>query len=119
MKEFTSGDIRNFAVVGHGATGKTVLCEAMLSCAGEINRMGSIEDQNTISDYHHDEHERQISIHSYGMNKQHAQHRINIIDTPGHVDFTIEVERSLRVLDGAVTVFCAVGGVEPQTEPAL
>ena len=55
MKEFTSGDIRNFAVVGHGAAGKTVLCEAMLSCAGEINRMGSIEAQNTISDYHHDD----------------------------------------------------------------
>ena len=56
MREFTSGDIRNIAVVGHGAAGKTVLCEAMLACAGETNRMGSIEAQNTISDYHHDEH---------------------------------------------------------------
>ena len=79
MKEFTSGDIRNFAIVGHGASGKTMLCEAMLACAGEINRMGSIESKNTVSDYHHDEHERQISIHSSPLHLEWMNKKFNII----------------------------------------
>ena len=116
MKEFTSEDIRNFAVVGHGAAGKTVLCEAMLSCAGEINRMGSIEDQNTISDYHHDEHERQISIHSSPLHLEWMDKKFNIIDTPGYLDFIGEAISSLAVVDMAVVLLHAVNGVEVGSE---
>ena len=116
MKEFTSGDIRNFAVVGHGAAGKTVLCEAMLSCSGEINRMGSIEDQNTISDYHHDEHERQISIHSSPLHLEWMDKKFNIIDTPGYLDFIGEAISSLAVVDMAVVLLHAVNGVEVGSE---
>jgi elongation factor G len=116
MKEFASGDIRNFAVVGHGAAGKTVLCEAMLSCAGEINRMGSIEDQNTISDYHHDEHERQISIHSSPLHLEWMDKKFNIIDTPGYLDFIGEAISSLAVVDMAVVLLHAVNGVEVGSE---
>ena len=116
MKEFTSGDIRNFAVVGHGAAGKTVLCEAMLSCAGEINRMGSIEDQNTISDYHHDEHERQISIHSSPLHLEWMDKKFNIIDTPGYLDFIGEAISSLAVVDMAVVLLHAANGVEVGSE---
>ena len=116
MKEFTSGDIRNFAVVGHGATGKTVLCEAMLSCSGEINRMGSIEAQNTISDYHHDEHERQISIHSSPLHLEWMDKKFNIIDTPGYLDFIGEAISSLAVVDMAVVLLHAVNGVEVGSE---
>ena len=116
MKEFTSGDIRNFAVVGHGAAGKTVLCEAMLSCAGEINRMGSIEAQNTISDYHHDEHERQISIHSSPLHLEWMDKKFNIIDTPGYLDFIGEAISSLAVVDMAVVLLHAANGVEVGSE---
>ena len=116
MKEFKSADIRNFAVVGHGASGKTVLCEAMLSCAGEINRMGSIEDQNTISDYHHDEHERQISIHSSPLHLEWMDKKFNIIDTPGYLDFIGEAISSLAVVDMAVVLLHAVNGVEVGSE---
>jgi len=116
MKEFTSGDIRNFAVVGHGAAGKTVLCEAMLSCAGEINRMGSIEAQNTISDYHHDEHERQISIHSSPLHLEWMDKKFNIIDTPGYLDFIGEAISSLAVVDMAVVLLHAANGVEVGAE---
>ena len=116
MKEFTSEDIRNFAVVGHGAVGKTVLCEAMLSCAGEINRMGSIEAQNTISDYHHDEHERQISIHSSPLHLEWMDKKFNIIDTPGYLDFIGEAISSLAVVDMAVVLLHAVNGVEVGSE---
>ncbi|GIS72287.1 MAG: hypothetical protein CM1200mP10_18640 [Candidatus Neomarinimicrobiota bacterium] len=89
MKEFTSEDIRNFAVVGHGAVGKTVLCEAMLSCAGEINRMGSIEAQNTISDYHHDEHERQISIHSSPLHLEWMDKKFKLL-IPWYLVFMVK-----------------------------
>ena len=116
MKEFTSGDIRNFAVVGHGAAGKTVLCEAMLSCAGEINRMGSIEAQNTISDYHHDEHERQISIHSSPLHLEWMDKKFNIIDTPGYLDFIGEAISSLAVVDMAIVLLHAANGVEVGSE---
>ena len=116
MKEFTSGYIRNFAVVGHGAAGKTVLCEAMLSCAGEINRMGSIEAQNTISDYHHDEHERQISIHSSPLHLEWMEKKFNFIDTPGYLDFIGEAISSLAVVDMAVVLLHAANGVEVGSE---
>ena len=116
MRKFTSGDIRNFAVVGHGSTGKTILCEAMLACAGEINRMGSIEAQNTISDYHHDEHERQISIHSSPLHLEWMDKKFNIIDTPGYLDFIGEAISSLAVVDMAVVLLHAVNGVEVGSE---
>lgn len=116
MRKFTSGDIRNFAVVGHGSTGKTILCEAMLACVGEINRMGSIEAQNTISDYHHDEHERQISIHSSLLHLEWMDKKFNIIDTPGYLDFIGEAISSLAVVDMAVVLLHAVNGVEVGSE---
>ena len=116
MKEFTSADIRNFALVGHGASGKTMLCEAMLACAGEINRMGSIETKNTVSDYHHDEHERQISIHSSPLHLEWMNKKFNIIDTPGYLDFIGEAISSLAVVDMAVVLLHAVNGVEVGTE---
>ena len=116
MKEFTSGDIRNFAIVGHGASGKTMLCEAMLACAGEINRMGSIESKNTVSDYHHDEHERQISIHSSPLHLEWMNKKFNIIDTPGYLDFIGEAISSLAVVDMAVVLLHAVNGIEVGTE---
>ena len=116
MKEFTSADIRNFALVGHGASGKTMLCEAMLACAGEINRMGSIEAKNTVSDYHHDEHERQISIHSSPLHLEWMNKKFNIIDTPGYLDFIGEAISSLAVVDMAVVLLHAVNGVEVGTE---
>ena len=116
MRKFTSGDIRNFAVVGHGAVGKTILCEAMLACVGEINRMGSIEAQNTISDYHHDEHERQISIHSSLLHLEWIDKKFNIIDTPGYLDFIGEAISSLAVVDMAVVLLHAVNGVEVGSE---
>ncbi len=116
MKEFTSADIRNFAIVGHGASGKTMLCEAMLACAGEINRMGSIEAKNTVSDYHHDEHERQISIHSSPLHLEWLNKKFNIIDTPGYLDFIGEAISSLAVVDMAVVLLHAVNGIEVGTE---
>jgi len=116
MKEFRSADIRNFAIVGHGASGKTMLCEAMLACAGEINRMGSIETKNTVSDYHHDEHERQISIHSSPLHLEWMNNKFNIIDTPGYLDFIGEAISSLAVVDMAVVLLQAVNGVEVGTE---
>ena len=116
MKEFTSGDIRNFAIVGHGASGKTMLCEAMLACSGEINRMGSIEAKNTVSDYHHDEHERQISIHSSPLHLEWMNKKFNIIDTPGYLDFIGEAIGALAVADMTVVLVQAVNGIEVGTE---
>ena len=105
MKEFRSADIRNFSIVGHGASGKTMLCEAMLACAGEITRMGSIEAKNTVSDYHHDEHERQISIHSSPLHLEWMNKKFNIIDTPGYLDFIGEAISSLAVVDMACLLY--------------
>ena len=114
---------RNIGIMAHIDAGKTTTTERILYYTGVSHKIGEVHDGAAVMDWMEQEQERGITITSAattcfwdGMNKQHAQHRINIIDTPGHVDFTIEVERSLRVLDGAVTVFCAVGGVEPQTE---
>ena len=114
---------RNIGIMAHIDAGKTTTTERILYYTGVSHKIGEVHDGAAVMDWMEQEQERGITITSAattcfwdGMNKQHALHRINIIDTPGHVDFTIEVERSLRVLDGAVTVFCAVGGVEPQTE---
>ena len=109
--------------MAHIDAGKTTTTERILFYTGVSHKIGEVHDGAAIMDWMEQEQERGITITSAattcfwaGMNQQYDQHRVNIIDTPGHVDFTIEVERSLRVLDGAVTVLCAVGGVEPQTE---
>ena len=114
---------RNIGIAAHIDAGKTTTTERVLFYTGISHKMGEVHEGTAVMDWMAQERERGITItaaattcHWSGMNKQYPEHRINIIDTPGHVDFTIEVERSLRVLDGAVVVFCAVGGVEPQSE---
>jgi len=114
---------RNIGIVAHVDAGKTTTTERVLFYTGVSHRLGEVHDGAAIMDWMEQEQERGITITSActtcfwsGMNEQFAEHRINIIDTPGHVDFTIEVERSLRVLDGACVVFCATSGVEPQSE---
>lgn len=115
--------VRNIGIMAHIDAGKTTTTERVLYYTGVSHKMGEVHEGNAVMDWMEQEQERGITItsaattcHWSGMDKQFPQHRINIIDTPGHVDFTIEVERSLRVLDGAVAVFCSVGGVEPQSE---
>ncbi|MEQ1546437.1 elongation factor G, partial [Methyloglobulus sp.] len=114
---------RNIGIMAHIDAGKTTTTERVLYYTGISHKIGEVHDGAATMDWMEQEQERGITITSAattcfwsGMEKQFPQHRINIIDTPGHVDFTIEVERSLRVLDGACAVFCAVGGVEPQSE---
>ncbi|TDJ65921.1 MAG: elongation factor G [Proteobacteria bacterium] len=114
---------RNIGIMAHIDAGKTTTTERILYYTGVSHKIGEVHDGTATMDWMEQEQERGITITSAattcfwrGMAKQFPEHRINIIDTPGHVDFTIEVERSLRVLDGAVGVFCAVGGVEPQSE---
>tara|TARA_B100000214_G_scaffold372286_1_gene350250 strand:+ start:665 stop:2740 length:2076 start_codon:yes stop_codon:yes gene_type:complete len=116
MKQFSSSDIRNFAIVGHGASGKTCLAEAMLKLGGEINRLGTIEDGSTISDYHPGEKARQISIHSTPLHMEWMDKKFNIIDTPGYSDFIGEALGSLAVVDMAIITIHAVNGVEVCTE---
>lgn len=108
--------IRNVGIIAHIDAGKTTLSERILFYTQKIHRMGEVHDGTATMDYMPEEQERGITIASACTTCFWGEHCINIIDTPGHVDFTIEVERSLRVLDGAVGVFCAVGGVEPQSE---
>ena len=108
--------IRNIGIIAHIDAGKTTLSERMLFYSRKIHRMGEVHDGAATMDYMPEEQERGITIMSACTTCQCGENTINLIDTPGHVDFTIEVERSLRVLDGAVGVFCAVGGVEPQSE---
>jgi len=114
---------RNIGIVAHVDAGKTTTTERVLFYTGLSHKIGEVHDGAATMDWMEQEQERGITITSAattcfwkGMNQQFDEHRINIIDTPGHVDFTIEVERSLRVLDGAVVVFCATSGVEPQSE---
>ncbi len=107
---------RNIGIMAHIDAGKTTTTERILFYTGKTHKMGEVHEGNTVMDWMPQEQERGITITSAATTCYWADHRINIIDTPGHVDFTIEVERSLRVLDGAVGVFCAVGGVEPQSE---
>ncbi len=114
---------RNIGIMAHIDAGKTTTTERVLFYTGVSHKIGEVHDGAAVMDWMEQEQERGITITSAattcfwsGMDKHFEEHRINIIDTPGHVDFTIEVERSLRVLDGAVTVLCSVGGVEPQTE---
>ena len=114
---------RNIGIMAHIDAGKTTTTERVLFYTGLSHKIGEVHDGAAVMDWMDQEQERGITITSAatttfwsGMEQQFPEHRVNIIDTPGHVDFTIEVERSLRVLDGAVAVFCAVGGVEPQSE---
>lgn len=109
-------NLRNIGIIAHIDAGKTTVTERILFFSGIIHRMGEVHEGSATMDYLPEEQERGITISSACTTTPWADHIFNIIDTPGHVDFTIEVERSLRVLDGAVGVFCAVGGVEPQSE---
>jgi elongation factor G len=128
-RQYTLERTRNIGIAAHIDAGKTTTTERILFYTGLIHKMGDVDDGNTVTDWMEQERERGITITSAattcywtqkadGVAKLQAgvPHRINIIDTPGHVDFTAEVERSMRVLDGAVAVFCAVAGVQPQSE---
>jgi len=102
--------------MAHIDAGKTTTTERILFYTGRVHKIGEVHDGAATMDWMVQEQERGITITSAATTCQWRENRINIIDTPGHVDFTVEVERSLRVLDGAVAVFCSVGGVEPQSE---
>src|SRR5437764_5513297 len=129
-REYTLERTRNIGIAAHIDAGKTTTTERILFYAGLIHRIGDVDDGNTVTDWMEQERERGITITSAavtcfwtqkpeeGLAKSFAGigHRINIIDTPGHVDFTAELERSMRVLDGAIAVFCGVAGVQPQSE---
>jgi len=108
--------IRNIGIMAHIDAGKTTTTERILYYTGRLHRMGEVHDGSATMDWMEQEKERGITITSAAISAEWKDHKVNIIDTPGHVDFTVEVERSLRVLDGAIAVFCAVGGVEPQSE---
>ena len=108
--------VRNIGIMAHIDAGKTTTTERILYYTGKLHRMGEVHDGAATMDWMEQEKERGITITSAATTTFWRDHQINIIDTPGHVDFTVEVERSLRVLDGAIALFCAVGGVEPQSE---
>ena len=109
-------NVRNIGIMAHIDAGKTTVTERILFYSGRLHRIGEVHEGSTTMDFMEQERERGITITSAATTVHWKDHKINIIDTPGHVDFTIEVERSLRVLDGAVAVFCAVAGVQPQSE---
>ena len=108
--------VRNIGIAAHIDAGKTTTTERILFYSGVVHKIGEVHDGNATTDWMAQERERGITITAAAISTSWKDHRINIIDTPGHVDFTIEVERSMRVLDGVVAVFCAVGGVQPQSE---
>ena len=114
--DFPLARLRNIGIMAHIDAGKTTTTERILYYTGRSYKMGEVHDGTAVMDWMEQEQERGITITSAATTCTWHDHKINIIDTPGHVDFTIEVERSLRVLDGAIAVFCAVGGVEPQSE---
>ena len=115
-REFPLGQYRNIGIMAHIDAGKTTTTERVLYYTGKTYKIGEVHEGAAIMDHMAQEQERGITITAAATTAMWREHRINIIDTPGHVDFTIEVERSLRVLDGAVAVFDSVAGVEPQTE---
>jgi elongation factor G len=115
-RKFELNKVRNIGIAAHIDAGKTTTTERILYYTGAIHKIGEVHEGAATTDYMVQEQERGITITSAAISCDWKDHRINIIDTPGHVDFTIEVERSLRVLDGMVFVFCAVGGVQPQSE---
>ena len=116
MKKIYLDSVRNIGIMAHIDAGKTTLTERILFYTGRTHKIGEVHDGGATMDWMEQEKERGITITSAATTAIWNDHRINIIDTPGHVDFTVEVERSLRVLDGSCAVFCAVGGVEPQSE---
>ena len=115
-RSFPLEKTRNIGIMAHIDAGKTTTTERILFYTGRTHKLGETHEGAATMDWMEQEQERGITITSAATTAQWKNHRINIIDTPGHVDFTVEVERSLRVLDGAVTVLCAKGGVEPQSE---
>jgi len=115
-RDIAVGKIRNVGLMAHIDAGKTTVTERILFFAGRTHRLGEVHDGEATMDWMVQEQERGITITSAATTAYWKDHRINVIDTPGHVDFTAEVERSLRVLDGSVALFCAVGGVQPQSE---
>ena len=115
-KQYSLQHTRNIGIMAHVDAGKTTTTERILYYTGRVHRMGEVDDGAATMDWMEQERERGITITSAATTCFWRDHRVNIIDTPGHVDFTVEVERSLRVLDGAIGIFCAVGGVEPQSE---
>lgn len=115
-KQVQLKNIRNFGIIAHIDAGKTTTTERILFYTGKVTRIGEVDDGAATMDWMQQEKERGITITSASISCKWKDYVLNLIDTPGHVDFTAEVERSLRVLDGLVTIFCGVGGVEPQTE---
>ena len=115
-RKIAIGRTRNIGLMAHIDAGKTTATERILFFTGKSHKMGEVHDGEAVMDWMEQEQERGITITSAATTTYWKEHRINIIDTPGHVDFTAEVERSLRVLDGTVALFCAVGGVQPQSE---
>ena len=115
-RKFTLEKTRNIGIMAHIDAGKTTTTERILYYTGKSHKMGEVHEGAATMDWMEQEQERGITITSAATTCEWADHRINIIDTPGHVDFTVEVERSLRVLDGAVALFDSVAGVEPQSE---
>ncbi len=115
-RQYTLDKTRNIGIMAHIDAGKTTTTERILYYTGRVHKIGEVHEGAATMDWMEQEQERGITITSAATTAEWNGHRINIIDTPGHVDFTVEVERSLRVLDGSVTVFCAKGGVEPQSE---
>src|SRR4029078_12006752 len=108
--------IRNIGIMAHIDAGKTTTTERILFYTGMTHRIGEVDEGTATMDWMEQERERGITITSAATTSSWKEHRINIIDTPGHVDFTVEVERALRVLDGAVALVCGVAGVQPQSE---
>ncbi|MGL5794637.1 MAG: GTP-binding protein, partial [Waterburya sp.] len=108
--------VRNIGIAAHIDAGKTTTTERILFYTGIAYKMGEVHDGAATMDWMQQEQERGITITAAAISTSWKEHKINIIDTPGHVDFTIEVERSMRVLDGVIAVFCSVGGVQPQSE---
>jgi elongation factor G len=115
-RELSLDKMRNIGISAHIDAGKTTTTERILFYTGRLHRMGEVHEGGATMDWMEQEKERGITITSAATTCFWQDYQINIIDTPGHVDFTVEVERSLRVLDGAIALFCAVGGVEPQSE---
>src|SRR5215475_10364520 len=115
-KDFNLGKIRNLGIIAHIDAGKTTTSEHILYYSGATHRLGTVDEGSTETDWNEEERQRGITIYSACIPFQWQGHTVNLIDTPGHVDFTAEVERSLRVLDGCVVVFDAQKGVEAQSE---
>src|SRR5918911_5688420 len=115
VKKYQIKDLRNIGIIAHIDAGKTTTTEGILYRTGLKHKIGAVHEGETTTDWMAQEKERGITITAAAVTCYWEDHQINIIDTPGHIDFTVEVERSLRVLDGAVAVFDGVAGVEPQT----